>query len=204
MVPKFHYSFHLPRQVRKFGWACSCFVHERKHKLAKRFGNAVRNTSAAWEKGVLRDCTATHVFALRDADPYTFDGHARLQNPRPPKADLRESLKGEFGLRDERILEVSARVRINEHETCSVRDVVLLQVQQHGDLPCIGQLLLTFSVDAVPIGILRQWPVPSTSAQHWKCRADGQLVACFSEGIACSLIWAGTDVRTVLKPSRVG
>ena len=36
-VPKHHFMLHLPRQLAQFGFLIACFVHERKHKIAKRW-----------------------------------------------------------------------------------------------------------------------------------------------------------------------
>ena len=36
-VPKHHFMLHIPRQLARFGFLVACFVHERKHKIAKRW-----------------------------------------------------------------------------------------------------------------------------------------------------------------------
>ena len=36
-VPKHHFMLHLPRQLARFSFLIACFVHERKHKVAKRW-----------------------------------------------------------------------------------------------------------------------------------------------------------------------
>ena len=36
-VPKHHFMLHLPRQLARFAFLIACFVHERKHKIAKRW-----------------------------------------------------------------------------------------------------------------------------------------------------------------------
>ena len=41
MIIKFHYTLHLSMYLQKYGMLVSCFVHERKHKLPKRFANEV-------------------------------------------------------------------------------------------------------------------------------------------------------------------
>ena len=35
-LPKHHFCLHLPRQLETHGLLCSCFVHERRHKIMKR------------------------------------------------------------------------------------------------------------------------------------------------------------------------
>ena len=36
-VPKHHYMLHIPAQLDKFTMLIMCYVHERKHKILKRF-----------------------------------------------------------------------------------------------------------------------------------------------------------------------
>ena len=54
MTPKFHWLLHFPSYLRRFGWLLACFVHERKHKMLKRYCNDIRNT-AVFEHSVLRE-----------------------------------------------------------------------------------------------------------------------------------------------------
>ena len=44
MHPKLHWLIRLPRELDRFATLFSCWVHERKHKMAKRFCNEQRNT----------------------------------------------------------------------------------------------------------------------------------------------------------------
>ena len=36
-VPKHHFMMHIPRQLALFAFLIACFVHERRHKIAKRW-----------------------------------------------------------------------------------------------------------------------------------------------------------------------
>ena len=59
-MPKHHYSTHLGEQLRKFGMLASCFVHERKHKMVKRYANDMRNTRTnfdehSYEKSIMAE-----------------------------------------------------------------------------------------------------------------------------------------------------
>ena len=62
--PKHHYVLHLPRQLEQFKLLISCFVHERKHKLVKRW--AVSHCSKrGYERSLLEECTLAHLTALQ-------------------------------------------------------------------------------------------------------------------------------------------
>jgi hypothetical protein len=57
-------AMHLGHHLHIFGVLISCFVHERKHKLAKRFGNAMSSLHK-FELYVLREVFLTQRAALR-------------------------------------------------------------------------------------------------------------------------------------------
>lgn len=57
MTPKFHYALHFGHFLRRLGWLPNAFVHERKHKMPKRFANqAGRCTSQNFKTGCRTYC----------------------------------------------------------------------------------------------------------------------------------------------------
>ena len=54
MTPKYHWLIHFPSYLRRFGTLIACFVHERKHKMLKRYCNDIRNTGI-FERSVLSE-----------------------------------------------------------------------------------------------------------------------------------------------------
>ena len=54
MTPKFHWLLHFPFYLRHFGTLVSCYVHERKHRMLKRYCNDIRNTTV-FEHSVLAE-----------------------------------------------------------------------------------------------------------------------------------------------------
>ena len=71
MVPKFHYSLHLPDVLARWGWLPSCWVLERKHKNAKAWGEKLKDTSRDWHVSVLRELTAQHMALLKAHESYS-------------------------------------------------------------------------------------------------------------------------------------
>ena len=64
-TPKFHWLLHFPSYLEKFGTLVACYVHERKHKMLKRYCTDIRNTTV-FEHSVLAEVAAlvyarTHV-----------------------------------------------------------------------------------------------------------------------------------------------
>ena len=54
MSPKFHWLLHFPQSLRNAGTLVACFVHERKHRMLKRYCNDIRNTTS-FEHSVLAE-----------------------------------------------------------------------------------------------------------------------------------------------------
>ena len=67
-VPKHHFMLHIPRQLARFAFLISCFVHERKHKIAKRWAVPLCiSNKRNYDRTVLEECTCagTHVLVER-------------------------------------------------------------------------------------------------------------------------------------------
>lgn len=206
MTPKFHMAFHLPRVLERFGFLPSCFCLERKHKVPKKFGNQVRNTSSAWDAGVLRDITAEHIGFFVQCDGLASP-MPHLVKPRQPTKGLMQALRSEprfaavlLGLQPEEI-STARKARINEHETCAVHDVVVVVSADGAE--SIGQIGLMLDIAGVLVIIIQKWMITSTSKRHWKCTVSSDWAACAPTDISGTCIWGGEAVRTVLKPFRM-
>ena len=62
--PKFHYSLHLPLQLVKHSVLLSCFVHERKHRLYKRWATSF-DSKKSMERCMMEEMTLSHMNALQ-------------------------------------------------------------------------------------------------------------------------------------------
>ena len=78
MTPTFHWCIHYWRHFAKWGVLLTCWVHERKHKLAKRYGEDTQNTTN-FSKSVLSE-VLSHQLALVNY-PDAFDESMRLLLP---------------------------------------------------------------------------------------------------------------------------
>jgi hypothetical protein len=205
MPPKVHYCLHFPEFLRRLGYLPNCFVLERKHKLPKRFGNQVLNTSGAWEGSVLRDVSCHHVWKLTDGT-HLFGVGACLIDPSPPKKTMLKMLQQEFGARDDPQFATARCARINKWERCSVNDVVLARV---GDADIVGQV--SFHASANLDGEvncftgLRRWELLEEGARSAKYRMDtDRPLIIMTDEITCALVWGGdSTVVSILKPSRI-
>ena len=66
-VPKHHFLLHIPKQLERFKFLVACWVHERKHKIIKRW--AVPMCIArqrSYERSLLVECTLAHMHSLKE------------------------------------------------------------------------------------------------------------------------------------------
>lgn len=64
-VPKHHYMLHIPAQLSRFKMLILCYVHERKHKVLKRFAVPLcpkKNDN----RTLLEECTLAHLVAIKN------------------------------------------------------------------------------------------------------------------------------------------
>ena len=64
-VPKHHYMLHIPAQLAKFKTMVLCYVHERKHKIVKRFAVPLCPKKGA-NVSLLEECTVAHLHAIQE------------------------------------------------------------------------------------------------------------------------------------------
>ena len=66
-VPRFHYMLHIPTQLATFGFLIACFVHERKHKIVKRWAvPTCTGNSVKYDRSLLEECTIAHIESLKE------------------------------------------------------------------------------------------------------------------------------------------
>jgi hypothetical protein len=84
MTPKFHFSLHLADALRRHTLLISCFTHERRHKIVKKFANTVTNTTS-YEKSLCEHLVLQHLHDLKGANftdaVYLVDPKAHKESP---------------------------------------------------------------------------------------------------------------------------
>ena len=153
MTPKFHWLLHFARHLEEFGTLLTCHVHERKHRVLKRYGTDIYNT-LNYEYAVLSQVLCQMFSNLRD--PETFNVTVGLVNPRPASRVLKRWIETTLGIEgwDADVLH-SPTLRYSEWSTCSKGDVVLLD-RGHGDLEA-GKLLVNVSINGELVSIASIW-----------------------------------------------
>ena len=64
-IPKHHYMLHIPAQLARFKTLVLCYVHERKHKILKRWAVLLCSKKGN-NRSLLEECTLAHFTSLQD------------------------------------------------------------------------------------------------------------------------------------------
>jgi hypothetical protein len=201
MQPKFHWVVHLPGHLQKFGCLLSCFVHERKHKLVKRYSNDICNT-ISFEKSVLGE-VCSHTLA-KLSEPGLFSSDVCLLKPRKATPQivslLQEQLQVQLSDTD---CFTGSTVRLGFLGSCSCKDVVLLKTDGRSVLEA-GEVLLHMEAAGELFSLVSLWqPLGVDNARgstDWKVVSDPTLV--FTTDIAAAVTYSmcRPDVARILVP----
>ena len=204
MIPKFHMALHLIDQYRKHGKLPNCWALERKHKNVKKFANNVQNTKCDFEAYVLREVTVQHLGVLSMNDEAHFGTESCLVHATPPNASLLQMLQRIFGNDCEFGYSICAR--INQYETCSKDDVVMLQAY-HGILVAKVRFHIRVthphSLQRDVLSCVHLWDEVSSHNRFSKWQvSDEHPHLCRTSDIKWACIWtAANSVATVLHPT---
>jgi hypothetical protein len=151
MHPKFHWLVHLPHMLAHFGSLPTCWVHERKHRMVKRYANDICNTTV-FEQSVLNEVTAHHLSCLAQSEAFQFG--VGLVHGRPAPRKMLEFLSHEFGIQL-RSCRTAITARISEHATCHKGDVVILR--SDGDIVVVGMVWFHAETEGECLSLVSVW-----------------------------------------------
>ena len=155
MTHKFHGLLHLIDEFQTHKHLLTCWVHERKHKMIKRYANDIQNTRS-YERSVMREVICHHISALQQ--PRAFDYTPGLVDPRPCNPSMCKYFANAVGMADDHLdahmFEVGIASRYSKFGTCAKEDVVLLNFE--GALHA-GQIVHNFQIAGVALSIVDVW-----------------------------------------------
>jgi hypothetical protein len=157
--PKFHWIIHLPIQLMRFGCLPTCWVHERKHRMVKRYAQDVRNTRM-YERSVMGEVTCQYLADLQNGN--AFDFQTGLVRPRVAPKQLRDICESCLDLTLDSCL-TSSIARISEFESCARGDVVLIR-SCGGDPVLAGRLHAHVACDGEQCSILQPFRFLASSS----------------------------------------
>ena len=158
MIPKFHWLLHFDRHLEHFGKLLTCFVHERKHKLVKRYGEDITNTRS-YAKSVLQQIISHQIADVTDASAFNSTTRCVGTLKKAPPA-LLACVHSTLNTRDEVLACSRVKVPLG---FCVVGDVVLFTAKD-GINFCAGKLLALASVAGKGEYALVTAMVPEASA----------------------------------------
>ena len=105
MIPKFHWLLHYAKHLERWGSAISCFVHERKHRMIKRYAQDIRNTGfqiSAYASSVLHEVMSHQMWAATSDSAFMHS--MGLIEPKKAKAALQHFVLLNMGLADATVM----------------------------------------------------------------------------------------------------
>ena len=167
MHSKFHWLVHLSRHLENFKMLPTCWVHERKHRVVKRYANDICNT-VAFEKSILSEVACHNLAWL--ARPGVFNLEAGLIEPRPVSAKLLRFLCESFGPLAPEDCSSSPAARIAPAGTCTKGDIVICKSHSSAKFDC-GELLLHCQVGGRNMSLISMWQLlrydPGRACAEW-------------------------------------
>ena len=126
--PKFHWLYHMPSELQRHGMLPSCFTHERKHRMLKRYMNNICNTKC-YETSVLKEVCCHELYDLYEfkdlaEEPVMINQHVLTQytNKKFVNSILGTNLDGMQCAR------VASLVPVGQ---CQTKDFVVLDIKSN-------------------------------------------------------------------------
>ncbi len=192
-IPKFHWLIHLANALERWGILPTCWVHERKHKVVKRYADDIHNTKT-YSTSVISEAISHQLCEVCEAS--AFDLSPGLVNPSTAKAKARtfvlRSLELPAG--PEAAVMTSTAVRLTTGALCCKTDAILIRANDDVNFVA-GQLWLLFSVEDLAVALVSLWDFESYDRHQGKAiwrMVDRPALLNFDD-ILCSVIWSETS-----------
>ena len=124
MVKKFHSLLHLPHRLQELGMLLTCWVHERKHRMIRRFCNDIQNT-AHFERSVMGAVVCQHLFELSSKKNFNYS--VGLVDPRAAGTTLQTIVSDDLCAGRATDVQTALKVRVNAWAVVVNGDVVLVK-----------------------------------------------------------------------------
>ena len=167
MTPKFHWLIHLPYHLQYFGCLPTCWVHERKHRVAKRYAHY---NLRSIEETIIANILSHNLFALEQ--PSTFDLSVGLVQPVEASDRVRDLVEVLFGFRlNPDDCHTAFKVRVIPAGYCCRGDYVLIKAADSINFVA-GRVVLHVQVVDTCISIVNLWtPIaydPNNGYADWQ------------------------------------
>ena len=201
MTPKFHWMIHYPYHLKRWGTLPTCWVHERKHRMVKRFGTDIAN-HRRFSHSVLSEVVHFQLSNICQED--ACQTTSRLDCPSAAPKVLAELVVSEYNLHPATSVLSSPRARLGSSQACSMKDVVIF-LSADGENFVAGRISRFCQVnDSSPFALVAKFDFESADdalgCAHW--REDGSAFL-FVElrSVLASVMWTERSpgvVRTLI------
>ena len=173
-VPKFHWLLHYSRVLRRFGMLFNCYVHERFHRIAKRYATDVKNYNRAIG-GILREVTSHKLALLADTNAFNFE--VGLVDPRPASARVCGTVQRLLGMDTTLAISTASVSRFSELAVCSVNDMALVKA---GDSFKLGRIKVHVDIGGVAASVVSWHDVEhqfrGQGYSHWRATDHLEII----------------------------
>ena len=181
-----HFGFHLQKFIDAGLGAMmpNCFVNERKHKLARRYGGDINNTRTF-------EIFVTHELLCHDLDvlqqPNLFSADTRLDKNCKAPSKLMAFLEESFGKPLNQCF-TCAKAHLAYSGPCQRGDVVIMKVASQLK---VGQIYLHAACEGQIYSVVAQWEIESFDAKqgHAVCKKSENTFLAATASILCAVPW---------------
>ena len=198
-IPKSHIVMHLPKMFAAHGVLVSCFTHERKHKMVKRYAQPVCDTSKAYERAIMAEITQHHFMTLELTDTFATGTH--LVEPRAASANVNDVMSALAPLgRDARMSKIAAF----PGGICKVGDAVCFEVGgalRAGEIWFHAQVVRLGDESPTCVTAIGEWTQLHADEPRTRSRRTALPIVVCTQCIKDVLIFAGdADIVVALVP----
>ena len=167
--PKFHWLLHLPRHLAHHEFLPSCFVHERKHRLVKRYSSDIKNT-ISFDKSVMAELLCQHFADIEDED--SFNMGVGLLQPKMAPNKMLKFMEAELNMS-------LASFRVTTSCVCRIRpagvvhkkDLVMIRSHLGPGYFILAEILFHAAIDGEHVSLVHKYSVfsddESSCASDW-------------------------------------
>ena len=146
-VPKHHYLQHLAMMLERHGKVVGCFVHERKHRVAKRYAENVRKVDKTFDVSVLKDVLASNIRDLQDKEILPLG----IRSPKEASYELTLAVCNALNTAGD--VQYGKQVHFSWGSTATVGDFLLFQ----GDGTQVGEAVAFISCGDDVFALVQVW-----------------------------------------------
>ena len=192
-VPKHHYAFHLGHIYREHGTLISCFVHERKHRVVKRYMYA-RDNTRSYELCSLEDVVVFQLEELRSKQLLKTG----MVTASRPTASMLAAIKEVEPNCIEALVSIACSNRFGVMQN---GDAVFVA---EGNMLNVGELMLNYKADhGEERSIVNMWTLVRDDGltMHWR-HAEAQRLLVRTSQLVCAVPYKrGESICSTLVPA---